>query len=44
MTDDELTYFLNQIKTDASRAAARLPKHEEYIRQYCASADVMEMA
>ena len=44
MTDDELTYFLNQIKMDASRAAARLPKHEEYIRQYCASADVMEMA
>ncbi len=44
MTDDELTYFLNQIKADASRAAARLPKHEEYIRQYCASADVMEMA
>lgn len=44
MTDDELTYFLNQIKMDASRKAARLPKHEEYIGQYCASADVMEMA
>lgn len=44
MTDDELTYFLNQIKTDASRMAARLPKHEEYISKYCASADVMEMA
>jgi tryptophan halogenase len=39
MTDDELSYFLNQIKKDVARISAQLPLHEDFVRQYCGSGD-----
>ena len=44
MTDEELTYFLDQIKADFARHAARLPRHEDFVRQYCGQAEAREMA
>jgi len=39
MTDDELSYFLNQINKDVARISAQLPLHEDFVRQYCGSGD-----
>lgn len=35
MTDEELTYFLGQIKKSVAFTAEKLPPHQDYVRQYC---------
>lgn len=35
MTDEELTAFMQGIKGHVDRTVARLPKHADYIKQYC---------
>lgn len=37
MTDEELTYFLGQIKDSVDKTAAKLPQHIDYVNQYCGS-------
>ena len=38
LSDQELTQFLAGIKQGVDRTVARLPNHEEYVRQYCKAA------
>lgn len=35
MTDEEIEYFLGQIKDNVANTANTLPSHQDYIRQYC---------
>lgn len=39
MSDDELSYFLGQIKRDVENTAARLPAHEDFVKSYCGIGD-----
>jgi len=41
MTDEELTYFLGQIKDNVASSASKLPSHNDYVRQYCGAKDMM---
>ena len=41
MTDEELTYFLGQIKEKITKTVSTLPPHADYVRQYCGSKDMM---
>ena len=41
MTDDELKYFLGQIKDNVAKTASKLPPHEKYVRQYCGMSETM---
>jgi tryptophan halogenase len=36
MGDDELGHFLESIRRHVDQTVARLPKHMDYIRSYCA--------
>ena len=38
LSDQELTQFMAGIKQGVDRTVARLPNHEEYVRQYCKAA------
>jgi len=38
LSDQELTQFMAGIKQGVERTVARLPNHEEYVRQYCKAA------
>ena len=38
LSDQELTQFMAGIKQGVDRTVARLPNHEEYVRQYCQAA------
>lgn len=40
MSDEELTYFLGQIKKSISFTADKLPPHEDFVRQYCGAVDM----
>ena len=44
MSDEELSYFLDQIKTDVARMASRLPPHEEFVRQYCGFTELQSVS
>ncbi len=35
MSDKELEYFLGQIKDNIARSVSKLPRHSDYVRQYC---------
>jgi hypothetical protein len=35
MGEQELAYFLNNIKSSVSTLANQLPSHAEYIQRYC---------
>jgi tryptophan halogenase len=37
MSDDELTRFMGGIKSRVDSIVAKLPPHEDYVRQYCAA-------
>lgn len=37
MSDEELTGFMQGIRGNVQRTLARLPKHHDYIQQYCAA-------
>jgi len=39
MSDEELTYFLDQIRKDVAKVAGQLPPHSDYVRQYCGASD-----
>lgn len=39
MTDQELEYFLGQIRKDVAKVASQLPQHEDFVRQYCGAQD-----
>ena len=39
MSDDELSYFLGQIKRDVENTAARLPAHEDFVKSFCGIGD-----
>ena len=43
MSDQELTYFLDQIRKDVAKIAAQLPPHETFVRQYCGTEDVRQI-
>lgn len=38
MDDDELTRFLQQIKSNVGKTVSQLPDHEAYVAEYCKSA------
>lgn len=35
MSDEELSRFLNNIKSKVEATVAQLPQHEAYVKQYC---------
>jgi tryptophan halogenase len=35
MSDEELTRFMQGIKSNVDKTVARLPKHQAYVEQYC---------
>ena len=37
MSDDELTRFMGGIKSRVDSIVAKLPRHEAYVKQYCAA-------
>jgi len=41
MSDKELKYFLGQIKKNVEMTSAKLPKHGDYVSQYCGAKDAM---
>jgi tryptophan halogenase len=38
MDDDELSSFLNQIKSNVEKTVSQLPEHAAYVQEYCKSA------
>jgi tryptophan halogenase len=39
LTDQELTKFMQDIKTQVDRTVAKLPNHQSYVQQYCRAAN-----
>ena len=35
MSDEELTRFMQGIKSNVDKTVAKLPKHQAYVEQYC---------
>jgi tryptophan halogenase len=40
MGDEELSRFLEGIRSSVDRTVMQLPKHQDYLEQYCKASDV----